>query len=88
MDIFILVLIAGFAAGYIVEFLGSLVGRWLSVRLLKQSLTVPLSLLALWILGINGPIIFVYACASGFVSLAVMAFVSKPVEVTQVVNRR
>jgi len=88
MDIFISILIAGFAAGYIVEFLGSLLGRWVPVKLFKQVLTLPLSYGALWLLGINDPQVFVYTAASGFVSLAVMAFVSKPVEVTQVVNRR
>lgn len=88
MDIFISILIAGFSAGYLVEFIGSLLSRWLSARLLKQVLTLPLSLVALWLLGITDTKIFVYACASGFVSLAIMAFVSKPVEVTQVVNRR
>jgi hypothetical protein len=39
-------------------------------------------------LGINDPKIFVYTAASGFVALVIVAFVSKPVEVTQVVNRR
>lgn len=88
MDIFISILIAGFAAGYIVEFLGSLLGRWIPSKLIKQVFTLPLSYGALWLLGINDPQVFVYTAASGFVSLAIMAFVSKPVEVTQVVNRR
>jgi hypothetical protein len=88
MDILISILIAGFASGYFVEFASSLLSRWFAPRTIKLSLTFPLSLIALWLLGITDPKIFVYACASGFVSLAIMAFVSKPVEVTQVVNRR
>jgi hypothetical protein len=88
MDIFISILIAGFAAGYIVEFLGSLLGRWVPAHLIKQVLSLPLSFGALWILGINDPKIFVYTAASGFVSLVIIAFVSKPVEVKQVVTRR
>jgi hypothetical protein len=88
MDIFITIVIAGFAAGYIVEFFGSLLGRWLSIKLIKQLFTLPFSFVALWVLGIHDPVIFVYTAASGFISLAIMAFVSKPVEVTQVVNRR
>jgi len=88
MDIFISILISGFAAGYIVEFLGSLLGRWIRTNILKQILTLPISFGALWMLGINDPKIFVYTAASGFVALVIVAFVSKPVEVTQVVNRR
>jgi hypothetical protein len=88
MDIFISILIAGFSAGYIVEFIGSLLGRRVPTNILKQVLTLPLSYGALWLLGINDPKIFVYTAASGFVSLVIIAFVSRPVEVTQVVNRR
>ena len=88
MDILFLTIISGFAAGYFVEFVSSLLERWVPPRIIKQILTFPLSLGALWLLGVNGVQIFVYACASGFVSLVVMAWVSKPIEVTQVVNRR
>jgi hypothetical protein len=87
MDIFISILISGFAAGYIVEFLGSLFGRWIRTNILKQILTLPISFGALWMLGIYDPKIFVYTAASGFVALVIVAFVSKPVEVTQVVRR-
>jgi hypothetical protein len=88
MDILISIIIAGFAAGYIVEFLGSLLERWVSPKILKQTLTLPISFVALWLLGLHGEELFVYVPAAGFVSLVIMALVSKPVEVTQVVNRR
>jgi hypothetical protein len=88
MDILISIIISGFAAGYALEFLSSLVDRWISPKILKQILTLPLSFVALWALGLHDEKLFVYVPAAGFVSLVIMALVSKPVEVTQVVNRR
>jgi hypothetical protein len=87
MDILISVIIAGFAVGYVVEVLTSLITR-ISPKWIKLTTTLPLSLVALLTLGLNGPIIFVLVPASAFVSLVTMLLVSKPVEVTQVVNRR
>lgn len=88
MDIFIKIIIAGFASGYFIELAASLLTRWVSARLVKQVLTLPLSFIALALMGITGASFFVYTPASGFVSLVIMAIVSKPVEVTQVVSRR
>ena len=87
MDIFISILIAGFAAGYALEFISSFIDRWISLRLIKLIFTYPFSLAALWLLGFNDAKFFVYACASGFVSLVIMAMVSKPVEI-QSIRRR
>lgn len=88
MDILIAVIISGFAVGYVVELVSSLLDSWVSPRLIKLLLTLPSSLVFLWTLGFNGPHFFVGSLAAAFVSLATMLFVSKPVEVTQVVNRR
>ena len=88
MDIFISIIISGFAAGYAVEFFSSLLVKWIPPRLVKQVLTLPLSFVALWALSFNDARIFVYALAAGFVPLVIMAFASKPTEVTQVINRR
>lgn len=87
MDILISVIIAGFAVGYVVEVLTSLFTR-ISPKWIKLTTTLPLSLVALLTLGYGGTIIFVLVPASAFVSLVTMLLVSKPVEVTQVVNRR
>jgi hypothetical protein len=87
MDILISVLIAGFASGYSLEFITSLIDGWVSPRLIKLIFTLPFSFAALLLLGVSGGKIFVYACASGFVSLVIMAAVSKPVEV-QTIRRR
>lgn len=87
MDILISVIIAGFAVGYVVEVFVSLLTR-IQPKWIKLTTTLPLSLVALLTLGINGPIIFVLGLASSFVALVTMLLVSRPVEVTQVVNRR
>lgn len=87
MDILISVIIAGFAVGYVVEVFVSLLTR-IQPKWIKLTTTLPLSLVALLTLGFNGPIIFVLGLASSFVALVTMLLVSKPVEVTQVVNRR
>jgi hypothetical protein len=87
MAILISIIIAGFATGYVVEFVSSLL-TFVSPKLIKQVLTLPASFLALWLLGIGGTELFVYVPASAFVSLVVMLFAAKPVEVAQVINRR
>ena len=88
MDILISILISGFAAGYAVEFLSSLLVKWIPPRIVKQWLTVPLSLVALWALSYNDAKIFVYALAAGFLSLFLMALVSKSEEQVQVIRRK
>jgi ABC-type multidrug transport system permease subunit len=87
MELLISIIIAGFATGYVVEFISSVL-TFISPKLIKQLLTLPTSFLALWLLGINGAELFVYVPASAFVSLVVMLFAAKPVEVAQVINRR
>lgn len=87
MDILISVIIAGFAVGYVVEAIVSLLTR-IDPKWIKLITTLPLSVVALLTLGFNGPIIFVLGPASSFVALVTMLLVSRPVEVTQVVNRR
>jgi hypothetical protein len=88
MDILISIIISGFAAGYAVEFISSLLVKWIPPRLVKQVLTIPLSFVALWALSFNDARIFVYALSAGFLQLVIMAIVDKPVEVTQVIGRR
>jgi hypothetical protein len=88
MNILIEVLVAGLAVGYVVEFVSSLLARWVPAKIIKLFITIPLSVVALMILGMSGTIIFVTAPASSFVALVIMLWAAKPVEVTQVVNRR
>ena len=88
MDILISILISGFAAGYAVEFLASLLVKWIPPRIIKQWLTVPLSFVALWALSFSDAKFFVYAFAAGFLSLFLMALVAKPEEQVQVIRRK
>ena len=88
MDTLIKIIIAGFAVGYVVEFFGSVLARWLSPKTVRLIFTYPLNLACLVLLGLNGAEIFVCAAAGGFVGLVVMMGVSRPVEVSQVISRR
>lgn len=88
MDILIQTVLAGFAVGYVVEFIGSLVERWIPLKVIRLALTLPLNVVALMTLGFNGAELFVLAPAGGFVALVIMMGVSKPVEVQQVSWRR
>ena len=88
MDILIQTILAGFAVGYTVEFIGSLIERWIPIKAIRLSLTLPLNVVALMTLGFNGAELFVLAPAGGFVALVIMMGVSKPVEVQQVSLRR
>jgi len=87
MAILISIIIAGFATGYVVEFISSLL-TFVQPKLIKQIVTLPAAFAALWLLGINGAELFVYVPASAFVSLVIMLLASRPTEVTQVINRR
>ena len=86
MGTLISIIIAGFATGYLVELLSSLLS-FISPSLVKQIFTLPISLGALWLLGLNGAGLFVYVPASAFVALVVTLLATKPVEVSQVIRR-
>mgnify|MGYP000535345399 CR=1 FL=1 len=87
MGTLISIIIAGFATGYIVELLVSVLSFFLSAKLVKQLFTLPVSLGALWLLGLTGAGLFVYVPASAFVALVIMLLATKPVEVAQVIRR-
>ena len=87
MGTLISIIIVGFATGYVVELLASLLS-FISPKLVKQIFTLPASLGGLWLLGIHGAELFVYVPASAFVALVIMLLATRPTEVTQVINRR
>jgi membrane glycosyltransferase len=88
MNYLIEVLIAGLAVGYVVEFVTSLLKKWVSPSLIKLILTLPLSVVALVTFGLHDAKLFIGAPASAFVSLVILLWAAKPNEVTQVINRR
>lgn len=88
MDILISIIVCGLAVGYVLAFLASLLERWIDSKYIKLLLTLPLSYVALWLLGFNGAELFVYVPAVGFVSLALMVWFTPKPEVAQVIRRR
>jgi hypothetical protein len=85
MDILISIVITGMAVGYITELLSSLVSN---PKLIKMILTLPLSVLSLWLLGYLGVQLFVGAFAAAFFALFALLIVNRPVSVTNLTNRR
>jgi ABC-type dipeptide/oligopeptide/nickel transport system permease subunit len=88
MDILFSIIISGLAVGYALAFLISLFERWVDPKYIKLLFTLPLSYVALWLLGFNGAELFVYVPAVGFVSLALMVWFTPKPEVAQVIRRR
>lgn len=86
MDILISAVVAGMATSYLVELIGS-VGV-LSSRIVKLTLTLPLSILFLWFLGFTVFELIVGGLAAAFISLALLQFVNRPVTIANVSNRR
>lgn len=87
MTTLISIIISGLSAGYIIEFINSLLPDNFH-RLSKQILTPLINLAALFALGFADYKLFVYTPAAGFISLALMSFISKPVEIAQIVRGR
>lgn len=87
MDILIDVVVTGFAVAYLIELLTSLAESALAVRIAKMVLTLPLSLLGCWYMGLVGFPLIVAGPAAAFISLTVMVLLNRPVP-TQVINRR
>lgn len=90
MDILITALLVGLAVSFVVETLVDWFDTWISSRWLRHLLTLPLSLLACWQLGLFGPTLFIAALAGGFFSLTASKIANKvsSANVAQVVNRR
>ena len=83
MDTLIWIIISGMAVGYVTEILST----FANPRIIKLSLTLPLSFLACWLLGLVGPILIVAGFAAAFFSLATLQLLNRPVNI-QTVNRR
>jgi hypothetical protein len=88
MDTLFVVIIAGMAVSYFVEFLSSIVGEYFSPRLIKLILTAPLSYFACWLLGLTSFSLTVSGLAAAFISLALLQFVNRPVTIQNLNTRR
>lgn len=87
MEFLIQIIIAGMAVGYVTEFVAGLLDRWVSSTITKRVTTLPMGLIFSWLLGIEGLALIVATPAAGFLALAVLSLVNRPV-VLNAGNRR
>jgi hypothetical protein len=88
MELLSTVIVSGLAVAYVVELLTSLLGRLFSPRIIRGVVSLPLSLLSCYLLGVTSWPLAVCTIAAGFVSLAVILFLNRPSEVQQIGRRR
>lgn len=91
MNIFFLVLIAGFAASYISEVIGLMLEGIFNPKLVKHIATLPLAFIACWYLDIFGFSLVVSGFAAAFVATALRVILdgvtSKPQAISRNINR-
>ena len=83
MDIFFVIIISGMAVGYVTE----LLSMFLPTNFVKVGLTLPLAVLANWLLGLNNLELAIAAPASGFFALFVLSIINRPVVVNNALRR-
>lgn len=83
MDIFFVIVISGMAVGYITELLGMILPR----SFVKVGLTIPLAVLANWLLGLTNYELAIAAPASGFFALFFLSIINRPVVVNNSLRR-
>jgi hypothetical protein len=90
MNLLVDIVISGLALGFVTEGLGALIERFTAwyAPAFKQILSAPLGALFVWLLGVTGWEILVAAFAAAFLSLMVMFWVNRPVQIQQVMSRR
>jgi hypothetical protein len=88
MNILITIIISGMAVGYLTELIASLGERVFNPRIVKLILTLPLSYLACWLLGLVGFTLIVSGPAAAFFSLASLLLLNRPVTIQNTSNRR
>jgi hypothetical protein len=88
MDTFFVVIISGMAAGYVVEFLVTILEKLISGRVLRTILTAPLSILAVWLFGLSGWLMVAAGLAAAFFALVILGLINKPQVVTAPLTRR
>ena len=78
MDLLIIVIIAGFATAYLVEFLNSLLENVISGKLLRALLTVPLNTLWFYLMNLWDTTTFVTVPAASLVSAIISILINRP----------
>jgi energy-converting hydrogenase Eha subunit A len=89
MDILGEVIIAGLSVAFILGAIDDLVGKYISTKLVRLVLTVPLSVLFISLLGTYtfGQLV-VLGTAAGFFSLSALLLVNRPVSIQSLQRRR
>jgi hypothetical protein len=90
MSLLTVVLISGFAVGFATELFGLPIDYFTSFdsKILKQLLSAPFGALFAWTFGITGWQLIPLGLAAGFVSLVILHWMNRPVQVQQVVSNR
>ena len=85
----LIALMAGAATAFSTEVIGTVSDFWIfDPARVKAWTTVPFAALFCWLLGLQQLDLVVPVLAASFVSLAVMRWLNRPVQVQQVVQRR
>jgi uncharacterized membrane protein len=87
MSILISIIISGMAVAYTTEFISSIGEKFFNPRTVKLILTLPLAVLASWLLGLSGFVLVVASPAAAFFSLATLQLLNRPASI-QTVSRR
>ena len=88
MELFFLTLVIGMATAMFVGVVIELLESYVNPKFIRAVLTLPLALLASWLLGLVGNQLIVATFAAGFFSAALLTLLTKAATVTTVVNRR
>jgi hypothetical protein len=88
MDTLINILISGMAVAYVVELITAVTRKLLPSWILKAILSLPFSVLSLYLLGGSGIPLIIYGLASSCIALVVVFFVNRPVTNQVITTRR
>ena len=88
MDSLISILISGMAVAYVIELLVFLTSSVLNPKFVKMGLTLPLSVLSCYLLGVTGWSLIIFGLAASCIALIVVFFVNRPTPNQVITTRR
>lgn len=78
MDLLIIVIISGLASAYLVEFVNTLLERFISGKIIRATLTLPLNALAFFLVGQWDNTTFVAVPAASLISAIISMLINRP----------
>jgi hypothetical protein len=81
-DLLIAIIIVGTASTYVNEFLDLLTRGFFGVPALNKSLSLPLSIVGLYLLNVTDMTLIVATPATAFVTLMISKFINRPIATT------